>query len=147
MFLSGFYRLDSYKTHRFYTVSDIINIFFGLRSPDRNTTEYEDINSNIDIEEDVLCLALNYYESPNKLSEDLIIESVMYRALGNTKKHLLNWLYFRGIESELDIKYKNIKQLFTSGRENFVYYDLNTGHSVSNTDQDYSDSNPVNDLY
>lgn len=136
IFLAGFARLSYYTSFRFMNVSDLLNIYFGHRLPGTNVTDEPDTASNIDIFEDALCLTLNYYEVNNKLSEEIILETVMSRARGRLnnitggKRPKLNWLFFKGRDSELS-RYKMVRNEFAcEGNQHIMSY--------------YNLSNPVN---
>lgn len=139
LFLTGFSRLDSYRTFDYYNVGELVDIYFGTRNSYRNETDEYTINSNLELTRDVLCMTINYYEMSNKLRDEIAYSTIMVRSQGrgsgiNSTKGKVNWVFFMGSESEIDGICPSTRNIFTNeGRPNFDYYDLNSGKKVLGT--------------
>jgi hypothetical protein len=132
LFLTGFSKLADYKTFRYYNIFDILDIYFGNRKGSVNETDDDYMNSPMDVIQDVLCLTVNYYESTNKLQDELAVQTIMNRTNGRVSggKAKLTWIFSMGEEKDLRARYSGIRDLFVAGKPNFQYYDLNSGRTI-----------------
>lgn len=127
IFLSGFSRLDYYASYNLMGVEELRNIYFGNYSSWNNESEDFYVNDCSSIKGDVMCLNMNMFETANKLTEDIIMGTILSRYVSNALKgKKLHWLYFMGTDRELKEKYPRVRAEFLKEeRENFKFYDLN----------------------
>ncbi len=118
VFLSGFSRLETYKSFHYMNVGELKDIFFSY-SRENELPSSADYSSTNQLNNDVLCLTLNAYESKPKSGflVDICLEVVMRRAFSNTDK--LNWLFFRG---SLDILRMDYGALFTAFKDSASHH-------------------------
>ena len=113
VFLSGFARMDKYLSFSLMGVEKLRNIYMGHNSSWNNNEEDEIINDICRIRGDVLCLKLNYNETKNKLTEDIILSAIssreMEKSIGDIKLH---WIFFYGTDRELREKYPRVRAEF-----------------------------------
>jgi len=142
VFLAGFSYLDYYPSFIFMGVEELFNYYFGLRSSYHKDNISEDyVSSHVNIKEDVLCLALNYYETARKKTEEIVLSTIISRSGGLSleRSKKTNWLYFYGDDKSLKEKYPLLYEEFLKeeNRIKYAYCDLNPK----------VDENKLDDLY
>lgn len=137
IFLSGFFsyfQQKMFKSYRVFTAAELLDVSFGSKSSKNITEDFDDdesINSHLFINEDILCLFLNYGEATNARLEPIIIETILTRNKSITnverknKSKKLTWVYFKGIEADLERKYPNLQEVFSKDSYGFDFHDLN----------------------
>ena len=134
VYLSGFSRLDSYKTFHYLSMGDLKGIFFSYNWDGGDAdakTPIGGVNSTNQLNNDVLCLTANIYESKPKSGflVDICLEVIMRRAFDNSNK--LNWIFYRGSVDSLRLYYDDLYKAFRdNSHNNFSIVDISNHKPV-----------------